>query len=281
MKLISKKAAVIIFIFLITLAIIFFALSRSNTMASLYVESNPSSSLYVDNKYIGETPLTHTTKSKEVVLSLEGKNGQKYSSKIFLEPGIRTVVRRDFFDEDGKSSGETIYFEKQSQNRTSALIVVNPVGATVSLDGQIKGVSPLEISNITEGSHRIEVTAENFVTADFTIQVFKGYRLISLIDLPKLNDANLDIPEFRVQENEATEEAVLIKKVVEILSTPTNFLRVRNLPNPSAAEIGRVSPSEKYDFVSEENGWFKILYKEGVEGWISSEYATVSAEERE
>jgi len=48
---------------------------------------------------------------------------------------------------------------------------------------------------------------------------------------------------------------------------------VRSGPSTSAKEIGRVKPGEKSVFIEEQEGWYKINYEEGKEGWISNRYA--------
>jgi uncharacterized protein YgiM (DUF1202 family) len=68
---------------------------------------------------------------------------------------------------------------------------------------------------------------------------------------------------------------------VEILSTPTGFLRVREEPSSLGKEIGQVEPGKNYVLVEtdEKTGWFKIEYlpaqagEDGKVGWISNQYA--------
>jgi N-acetylmuramoyl-L-alanine amidase len=60
---------------------------------------------------------------------------------------------------------------------------------------------------------------------------------------------------------------------VVIKNTPTGWLRVRMEPSLSATEAAKVKPGEKYTLLDEKNGWYKISYKEGEEGWISGRYA--------
>ena len=68
--------------------------------------------------------------------------------------------------------------------------------------------------------------------------------------------------------------------MVEILSTPTNFLRVREEASTQSDEIARVTPGKKYVLLEEdeESDWVKIEYEEATEyeeaksGWVSGEY---------
>ena len=62
---------------------------------------------------------------------------------------------------------------------------------------------------------------------------------------------------------------------VEILSTPTGFLRVRSEPSTAGEEVAQVEPGDRFPYLDkdEDTGWFKIEYEDGEEGWVSNQYA--------
>ena len=60
---------------------------------------------------------------------------------------------------------------------------------------------------------------------------------------------------------------------IQVLDTPTGFLRVRANPSTGASELTQVKPGEKYSLLEEKSGWYKIRVKEGLEGWVSGQYA--------
>lgn len=64
------------------------------------------------------------------------------------------------------------------------------------------------------------------------------------------------------------------KPYVEILETGTGWLRVRSAPNGNADnEVARVDVGDTFPFVVDnEEGWFKIEYEAGSEGWIAARY---------
>lgn len=67
----------------------------------------------------------------------------------------------------------------------------------------------------------------------------------------------------------------IIKKetvVVVILDTPTGWLRVRSGPGTTFVEVAKVNPGEKYEFLEESSGWYKIQFKGGKEGWVVGTY---------
>lgn len=59
---------------------------------------------------------------------------------------------------------------------------------------------------------------------------------------------------------------------VEIKETPTGFLNVRDGPSTYAELIGTVYPGEKYLFLEESEGWYKIKLRDGSEGWVYAKY---------
>lgn len=74
-----------------------------------------------------------------------------------------------------------------------------------------------------------------------------------------------------IREQMRTEPTSSVK--IEILSTPTGFLNVRNSPSASGGLKTQVKPGETFDLLEENPaGWYKIKLKDG-EGWVSSQYS--------
>lgn len=61
-------------------------------------------------------------------------------------------------------------------------------------------------------------------------------------------------------------------KLVEILDTETGALKVRGTPSYSGAEVAQVPSGSIYIFTESQNGWYKIQYEEGKEGWVLGRY---------
>jgi uncharacterized protein YgiM (DUF1202 family) len=81
---------------------------------------------------------------------------------------------------------------------------------------------------------------------------------------------------------EATPAATIQKQFVQVLDTPTGFLRVRTKPGTLGEEIAEVKPGEIYPYLDEDvaSGWLEIEYQEakaglpnGITGWISGDYS--------
>ena len=64
-------------------------------------------------------------------------------------------------------------------------------------------------------------------------------------------------------------------KSAKINSTPTGWLRVRNIPGLNGSEIARVNVGDTYSILEQQTGWLKIKVSQTLEGWISSDYVTI------
>jgi uncharacterized protein YgiM (DUF1202 family) len=65
--------------------------------------------------------------------------------------------------------------------------------------------------------------------------------------------------------------------MVEILTIPNGFLRVRSEPNTTSNEIAQVHPGEKYKFIKkdEKTGWYDIELTASVSGWVTDVYTAL------
>ena len=59
------------------------------------------------------------------------------------------------------------------------------------------------------------------------------------------------------------------------IKTDDGVLRVRKEPNYDSENIGYLAPCEEVKVLGETEGWLKIEYDEGSEGYIDSAYATI------
>lgn len=235
--------------------------------AGIQVETTPVSTVYIDGQQAGTTPYEATRPPGEITLRLvPAANGgplATWETKLSLTANINTVVRRDFAETDIRSSGEVLSFEKIAGNTASLTIVSSPDSAQIKLDGQIKGFTPIRIDAATVGEHEIVVSRPGYKDRTVNARVEPGHRLTAVVYLAQTEEKK----EEEVETPKQTE--------VEILTTPTGFLRVREDPTTSATESARVTPGKRYPYIGENEGgtWFKIEYEEGKVGWISAQYA--------
>lgn len=254
--------------------------------AGLYIETTPPASVFINGEQKGKTPYNGDFPPGEIELKLVPDSFEKpltfYETRVSLVGGIKTIVRRTFGDSKETSGGELISFEKVSKNEASLVIIANPDGSSIKIDGETKGVSPLKITSITPGTHELSVSAPGYLDRSFSVQIVKGYSLTPIVDLITSGQPVVLNTTDATGNKEASSEAKISKEEeIEILKTPTNFLRVRKEPTITSDEIARVTPGEKFKLIEKDpkNGWYKILVKEDLSGWISNEYATASAKE--
>jgi len=188
-----------------------------------------------------------------------------YETRVNLASGIETIINREFGETEELSSGTVISFEKLKGDESSMAIISIPDASQISVDGFVRGFTPFKTNSIIAADHEIKVSAPGYVErADF-VKTVEGYKLTAIVKLAK--DGSVE------EEDKNTEDGK--KEEVEILDTPTGFLRVRSEPNTAGEEVTQVEPGEKYLLLDEDedSGWYKI--QSSPSGWISSKYSEI------
>jgi hypothetical protein len=266
------KRVLLVTLFVLASIVVFtaavFFINRNPGEGGLQVTSQPKSRVYLNGKFIGETPLLkqkpeEMIKAGEYKIRLVPDDSQfdPFENKITINPKTLTVVDRTF-NKDGAASGSIITLTKLSdKNATELEIISFPDKAKIFLDNNATGFSPILLKNLTESDHEIKLTRDGYQDKTIRIRTLKGFKLETIVFLgisPSLGETET--------------EDIKVSQVL-ILQTPTGFLRVRADATTSSAEVGRVSPGEKYDLLDEESGWYKIKLENGEEGWVTSQYA--------
>ena len=272
----SLKALVIVLIavvLVIGLALFFIGFFRPKA-AGILVETIPEALVFIDGVQVGRTPHTETREPGEVVIKLVPESFDKplvpYETKVNLVSGVETVISWEFGESDEEAAGEIASFERVGRDETSLSIVSIPDSAQVEIDSAIKVFAPYKTSTFTPGEHEVVASAEGYLQRSIKVRTEKGYKLTVVVKLAP----SQEMPEEEiVEEKQVEKEEERVE--VEILSTPTGFLRVRKEPSTLSEEIERVKPGERYLFLGEDEktGWFKIEYEEGKEGWVSNTYS--------
>ncbi len=261
----------------------FFFLSRSS-FGALQVTSVPQSKVYLDDKYIGDTPLCKCGQISNLpdqkksdmlpvgnyTIRIVPKNEKfaEFEEHITIERSVLTVVDRKF-GQIGLSEGSIISLTPlQNKDQTALTVVTVPDSATLLVDESEKGKTPIALSELTESDHALLLQKQNYKSKTVRIRVTKGYKLTAKIFL------SLNLTPDQKKKEEASASAQVAKKTtVRILQTGTGFLRVREDNSLSAKEVTRVNPGETFELLEEAEGWFQIKLTDGRFGWISSEYA--------
>jgi hypothetical protein len=260
---------------------------RTAKEGELRVETIPTVSVFLDNKHLGRTPLREKVASGEHTLKLMSESAvdqvAPWQGKVIIGPNLLTFVTSALSESELSSAVDILWLEKISGNRTELSVITNPDGATVLLNDETKGVTPVSIPDAPVGDWSLSVSSPGFVTRTMKIKISPGYKLIASFKLalsaggvppasPAASLAGSPTP-TRAATGSAT-FADPPKPFVIIQDTPTGFLRVRTEPSTSATEAARVNPGEKYTYFDEEGGWYQIKYDGTNEGWVSGQYAT-------
>jgi hypothetical protein len=255
--------------------------------AGLKVDSNPPSLVFVDNVQVGRTPVDKMFAPGDITVKLipESTSAQlsSYQTNAHLTDKVYTVIKRDFGTTEALSSGEIISLLPQSGNDASlSIITSDPESASVTVDNQPQGFSPLAITSVSASDHQIEISSPGYQTKTVSARAISGYKLTVNVKLAFKNQVIPSVPPAMVSETPtATASPSLVptpaitKPYVRISSTPTGFLRVRLGPSTAAGEIGQVRPGETYPLLDSTTGWYliKVVFPATSSGWISSDYA--------
>lgn len=255
----------------------------SPKQAGIQVRTDPPSSVYINGAMVGKTPYKGTRDAGEITVKVvpdaTDKKLLSFETKITLVSGMVTVVTREFGETEEMSSGDVLSFDKLHSKETSLVVVTTPDNAQVSVDGVPRGFAPYKSSVISPSVHQVTIKAPGYADRVMTVNIESGYRLTVFAKLSKAGQANLSPT--------PGPEATVLKKYVEILSTPTGFLRVRTEPGSAGEEIAEVKPGSKYVLLETDQatGWFKIQYEDpkpglpkGISGWISNKYSKIVEE---
>lgn len=244
--------------------------NRNTGKGALQVTSVPLSKVYLNGKYVGDTPLClckaeTVLPEGEYTVKLVPQGGLlPYEEKIDINSSVLTVVDRQFA-KGAASEGVVISLEDESEDDTSIFVATFPDKSNVFLDSDLKGQSPILLSNISPSDHDLKVTKKGYKDRSVRIRTVEGKRLNATV---YMGVAEIDLSAPFEAEPQATQSA----QTVVILQTPTGFLRVREEPDTTSDEIGRVSPEKEFELLEERDGWYKIK-TETFEGWVSAEYA--------
>lgn len=255
---------------------LFFFSKGSVGSGALQVTAVPVSSVYLNGKLIGKTPLCKC-EGKDMLPSgnyalklvpLAGDNLTAYEENISITKGILTVVDRTFGVGEFSSGSVITLVPLTDQKATQVFIASFPSGAAVSLDGNMSGTTPLLIKTLTDSDHDLLLSKDGYNSKTVHIHAVTGYQLKAIITLGIMQQNATAAANFQ---NASLTPVQKVK--VTILTTPTGFLRVRSDPSVTASETAQVKPGDTFDYLSEQDGWYQIQLSDGTSGWVSTQYA--------
>lgn len=281
------KKIIIVFIasFVLALALFFavqYYLGVNAQKGALQVTSAPDSKVYLNDKYLGQTPLckceaADMLASGEYTIRLVPLDTslREFQEKVTISPAVLTVVDRKF-GKNGLSEGSIISLTPLSEKEKTELLVASfPQSSEVLLDDTIIGTTPLSHKDPTESDHVLKIRKEGYNDKEVRIRTPRGYKLTVTAYLSTNGDPQQAASASATPAPEGSSPTPTpVQERVTISDTPTGFLRVRATPSTTGAEVGRVSPGQTYPLSSEQAGWFEITLEDGTKGWVSSEYAS-------
>ena len=278
-----KKFVFIIIPTLLICLLVYLTILYINNLRSqkgaLQVTSAPASKVYLNNEYVGHTPLSKTERQDMLAagnyslrLVPDDKSLSEYNEKITITVGVLTVVSRKF-GKDGQSEGSIISLSPRPRKEQIEIEVISfPSGSKIALDSNSIGNTPLLYKNPTESDHILALSKNGYKAQTIRVHTPKGYRL-SIVVYLSVGDSDQQKPGISPSPSPTQPTPTAAQTKIIILDTPTGFLRVRADSSLTASQTATVKPGETYPFISEVSGWFKIKLTDGKTGWISSDYS--------
>lgn len=243
--------------------------------AGLLIETEPVSTVYIDGKKIGQTPLDINFEAKEVFLEImpEDVSLGKWETNVKLTPGIKTIVKRSFNVDSDYTSSAIVSFEKAAKNETLLTVVSVPESSQIYLDGRSYGFTPLRI-NITPGEHKFVVSSPGYLDKSLQIRAYKGYKLTAVTKLSKNGS-------YQGGSAKTNQEQITIS------GAGGEYANVYKEADFQSEVLGKVSSGETFDVLDKSSGtndpvWYKIEFESIVygenggiptkfQGWVNEE----------
>lgn len=274
--------------------------------AGIKVETDQPANVFIDGKIVGKTPYENpdVKGKKEVTLKIIPEITDKplvsWESKISLLGGTWTLVKRELAITESDSSGQILFMTKIKDRKTASLsVVTEPESALVIVNREEKGNSPYRLDDLSPGDYTLEVKKDGYNARNLKIKLISGNQLNAQIKLGQVNltgeTSTPSADQVTVtpggptptvsKTSPAPTKSVTVspakptgtdpaRPYILIKDTEVGFLRVRENPSTSSTELSQVKPGEKYSLLDEENGWYKIAYQAGKEGWVAGQYVT-------
>ncbi len=228
--------------------------------AALKIETTPQATVFFNDNNVGQTPYSVQNLPPGPLSVKLATDNQNWSTKVNLTSGAWTIIRRDFGATEASSSGEILSLEKG----TGLIIISAPDKASVVIDGQSVGETPLVLKDLKTGDHQVDLSKDSYLPRTINLKVIAGYQLTVSAQLALgVNIADQASPSAGL-----TSE----KKQATIKETGTGWLRLRTLPSLSGQEIAKVDVGTIVSVLEEKVDWIKISLSDGKQGWVSSQF---------
>ncbi|MCL5003875.1 MAG: PEGA domain-containing protein [Patescibacteria group bacterium] len=260
----------------------FIWLTPSSDTGSLLVISSPDGvDVQLDNTRIGQTPLSYkgvAVGNHTLTLSKDGY--RSHTVKFHVQPSYKLNIKVNLFILPYVSGGGKISFPSEARFNIYDLSTDNPA-LYADTSAWAKGVVFYAASMDKDSSP--SASPYDFFIDD---QGFTFDKAGTKVSLPTVSDQNSVKIGYlgRVSDQGLTAAASqalsslaqkLLPQVakVQVLPTGLGYLKVRQGPSITTAEIGRVNVGDTPTLLSEDGSFYKIQLPDGTVGYISSTYA--------
>src|SRR5579872_747346 len=170
---------------------LFFYSQSKNGNGALQVTAVPPSTVYLNGKSVGNTPLC-LCEGKALLQSgiytiklvpQTGDNLTPYEDSITITKGTLTVVDRTFGSGEFSSGSVITLIPLPDATQTQLSVLSFPSGASVALDGNQAGQTPLFIKSLTTSDHDIVLSKTGYSSKTVHIHTVTGYQLKAIVTL--------------------------------------------------------------------------------------------------
>lgn len=256
----------------------------------LTVTTNVGSDVFIDAKNLGSTPLSKVPlEVKKYLLKIVPQDPAFAPTEMQIKmfAGFETTVEWQFGKTKDESSGFVFELENSSSRDSSELeIITSPDNVPVTIGSENQGFSPLVIDQLPPGEYQLGLQAPGYAPSVKTINLIKGKRLLVTARLarkpieiasPSAAFAPMPTPTTTSSPSATPKPAAKTapKPYVQVLDTPTGFLRIRSSPSATGDILGQLNVGDAVPYGGETSpeNWFKIVFGATSSAWISGQYS--------
>lgn len=232
--------------------------------------------VYLDGKDAGSTPYksNNLLPGKHQIRLVSPDESETYQSEVEVLRRSTTVLNWQFASGEYSAGGYTLSLEPTGDKRSSLIVNSSPNQATLILDKEVKGFTPIQLLDIGEGQKPLLLSFPGHQTIPIMVRSILGYRLILQATLPK-TITSISTPSPSSNTSSIPSTTLTSAKII-IKSTETGWLRVRQQPSSASPEIARVNTGESLPLLGEQSGWYQTQTTGGITGWVKADYVEKS-----
>lgn len=282
------------FLFVVIIATMFSSCTLiRQPQGGLKIDTSMPATVYLDDKNMGSTPfILNPLDVKKYQLRVVPTDGSlvPYETVVKVFSNFETTVDWQFATTGDASSGFIFEEGKANSAKLAELeIVTSPDNVPISINGKNEGFSPLVLDKLTQGDYKLELQAPGYISSSRDVRLIQGKRLVITAKLarkplaiatPSAQLAPLPTPSpsavpKATPKSMPSATITTAKPYIEVLDTPTGYLKVRGGPSTMFPVLGQldIGDTVPYDGQETVDHWFKIAYEATNSAWVSGQYS--------